>query len=50
MAAAHHHRNRSASHHFAVRESRLRRESVNAALCGRWTSKAALAEMLFAGR
>jgi hypothetical protein len=44
MAAAHRHRNRSASHHFAVGESRLRRESVNATWYGSWMSKVTVAD------
>jgi hypothetical protein len=50
MAAAHRHRNRSASHHFAIRESRLRRESVTPIQRGSWMSNMAGADMVFACR
>ena len=50
MAAAHRHCNRSASHHFAIRESRLRRESVNATWFGSWDELVAVANVFFACR
>jgi hypothetical protein len=50
MAVGCQRRNQSASHHFAVRQSGLRRESVNATKCGGWMSKVAVADMPFACR
>jgi hypothetical protein len=45
MAAAHRHRNRSASHHFAIGESRLGAESANATWCASWMSKVTVADL-----